>query len=249
MVVKLRHPVSNKRIVPVRLNRNDAVPSLPSKQLGTVVGLGTTSSNKWKPPNRLKQAALELVGYRQCQSRYDKYSAGRSERINDNSMICAIEPNFVDGSTNKDRPQPESGTACFGDSGGPLLWGERLIGVVSFGPTSCDTSHAPVVFARVSSSYDWIWQQVCELSQNPPSSCRHVHQKKTKHYNDKKLLKLGKLMKKAMTMSKKQKKSNVGRDDDQGNNKKKKVTAKTKKRRERQRSMSKKQRSRRHGME
>jgi secreted trypsin-like serine protease len=41
------------------------------------------------------------------------------------------------------------------DSGGPLVFNDKLIGVVSFGPTVC-ASGRPDVFTRISSFYDWI---------------------------------------------------------------------------------------------
>jgi trypsin len=49
---------------------------------------------------------------------------------------------------------------CFGDSGGPLVGfakggAPRLLGVVSYGATSCRTS-APVVYTRVSAYLPWI---------------------------------------------------------------------------------------------
>jgi Trypsin len=53
---------------------------------------------------------------------------------------------------------------CQGDSGGPLvLNGKLVVGVNSFGPGACAVGDFDG-FARVSTSYDWIRDTVCELS-------------------------------------------------------------------------------------
>ncbi len=63
---------------------------------------------------------------------------------------------------------------CYGDSGGPLIIpGEDStediqIGVVSWG-IDCSGGY-PGVFSRVSTAYDWIREQVCKESIDPPAS-------------------------------------------------------------------------------
>jgi len=64
--------------------------------------------------------------------------------------------------------------ACQGDSGGPLVLegdddDDILVGVVSWG-IGCATNTFPGVYARVSSQYHWIRDQVCKHSSDPPSS-------------------------------------------------------------------------------
>ena len=57
--------------------------------------------------------------------------------------------------------------------GGPLILpginpeGDVQVGVVSWG-IGC--AFLPGVFSRVSSSYDWIQEMVCEYSNDPPGS-------------------------------------------------------------------------------
>jgi Trypsin len=62
----------------------------------------------------------------------------------------------------------------FGDSGGPLCLMENgkciQIGIVSFG-TTCAIRDRAGVYSRVSSAYDWIKDEICNLSSNPPEDC------------------------------------------------------------------------------
>jgi hypothetical protein len=39
---------------------------------------------------------------------------------------------------------------------------DNIVGIVSWGATSCDPLEFPGVFARVSAKWDWINQQVCD---------------------------------------------------------------------------------------
>ena len=63
--------------------------------------------------------------------------------------------------------------SCQGDSGGPLVVRsssgvDLQVGVVSWG-YSCAHEDFPGVYARVSSQYDWIREQVCTHSSDPTS--------------------------------------------------------------------------------
>ncbi len=52
-------------------------------------------------------------------------------------------------------PQSLEPSACNGDSGGPLETNNEVIGLVSFGPDTCDNS-TPTAYTHVGSYYTWI---------------------------------------------------------------------------------------------
>lgn len=56
-----------------------------------------------------------------------------------------------------------SSGVCFGDSGGPLVIGDTQFGVTSFVQGGCAAGN-PDGFARISTYYSWIQEQVCDKS-------------------------------------------------------------------------------------
>ena len=75
---------------------------------------------------------------------------------------CARRPGM--GSVNgQDKVQPgvfcavdELQKTCRGDSGGPVIQDDRLVGVVSWGKSTCAGTGEPGVYTRVSKYADWI---------------------------------------------------------------------------------------------
>ena len=65
---------------------------------------------------------------------------------------------------------------CQGDSGGPLVFTDEttkdhvLVGVTSFS-AGCNPDEVPDGFTRVSMFYDWIREQICAISRDPPEDC------------------------------------------------------------------------------
>jgi Trypsin len=141
MVMKLATP-SDKQYI--KLNSDGGVPD-SSQQSLTVMGYGDQdSSSTVKIPKILTVAELKYVPQSDCQSIMNIGSG----------MLCAA-------SKGKD--------SCGGDSGGPLVIKgdsaatDLLVGTVSWG-IGCAKEQYPGVYARTSTFYNWIVQQVCALS-------------------------------------------------------------------------------------
>jgi surface protein len=165
----------------IRLNRNDDLPQ--DNAAVTVAGFGQTqarasfhdsSSNHTislgdlddleekegtTSAHILQEVDVEVISNEKCSS--DQMYGGR---INKDAHLCAgLEAGGKD--------------SCKGDSGGPLIMERNnnylQVGVVSFG-TGCARANRPGVYARVSSASTWIEDQICSLSDSPPSSCPGV---------------------------------------------------------------------------
>lgn len=62
--------------------------------------------------------------------------------------------------------------SCQGDSGGPITNSNGVqVGVVSWGQGCCGDEDYSRVYSRISGDIDWINEQICELSSNPPDFC------------------------------------------------------------------------------
>lgn len=134
---------------PIDVNTEAAVP-LDNEQL-TVIGFGATYEGDYYGSNILQQVNINAVPHDTCNTQYN------GEIIED-VMFCA--------------GVPEGGKdSCQGDSGGPIVDSTGTqIGVVSWG-YGCARPGFPGVYSRISGVSDWIQEQVCTLSDNPPSYC------------------------------------------------------------------------------
>ncbi len=120
----------------------------------TVVGWGATD-DYFIGSDVLRQVALPFVSLDTCRAAY-YYDSIADE------MVCA---GYEKGAK----------SACYGDSGGPLLIpttaitaGWTQVGIVSWGRGGCSGFNNYNVYTRVASYVDWI--QSC-LSQSPDSQC------------------------------------------------------------------------------
>uniref|UniRef100_A0A670K0M9 Serine protease 57 n=1 Tax=Podarcis muralis TaxID=64176 RepID=A0A670K0M9_PODMU len=100
-----------------------------------VTGWGDTS-NYGTIPTILMEANTTIVDRKACNVSW----AGQIRRC----MICAA---------NTDPRRPQS---CEGDSGGPLLCGSRVHGIVSFNGRRCGDRRFPDVYTRISKYIAWI---------------------------------------------------------------------------------------------
>jgi len=156
-LVFLKDPIEDQDIEFMKLNSDSSTPD-DGDDL-TVVGWGVTDTSSSVLPNVLMAVDVGNVSNGKCSAksgvvggRYASYAGQISS-----SMLCA-------SGVGKD--------SCQGDSGGPLIREEddgtlTQVGIVSWG-YGCALSQFPGVYARVSTFYDWIVEEVCENSSSPP---------------------------------------------------------------------------------
>ncbi|MFE4754431.1 trypsin-like serine protease [Streptomyces mirabilis] len=131
-VLTLDGPVKAK---PIRMTTSGDTASYASGTKATLYGWGRTSSATQDISETLKTATLPIKSDATCGGYYGgEFIKGH--------MVCAGNP--ATGS--------DTGTtsACNGDSGGPLIVGGRIVGVVSWGVTDCVAKGAYSVFTKVS---------------------------------------------------------------------------------------------------
>jgi len=146
VVLKINKPSGKS---PIRLTSDKDAPE--NNELLTVIGFGATSEGASSGTTVLREVDVNAVNHFMCNFRY-------GGNIDKDVMFCA----GVDGG-GKD--------SCQGDSGGPIMTAEGVqVGVVSFG-SGCARRNYPGVYARVGGVIDWINEQICDLSDNPPSFC------------------------------------------------------------------------------
>ncbi|KAL3924413.1 MAG: hypothetical protein SGILL_001057 [Bacillariaceae sp.] len=170
MILRLSEPATG--VVPVQLNSDPNFPE-PEEDLTHATGFGLTQFNG--------MISDELqVGYFNAISNANCLRRGRFVNVVISSDVMCVDPATDD-------------SVCGGDSGGPLtvplvqaseqqgagdLVGEVSgsspsavqVGIISFG-TDCTADAIPDGMTRVSYYYDWIMEQICRNSRNPPSDC------------------------------------------------------------------------------
>nr|CAD7443301.1 unnamed protein product [Timema bartmani] len=99
-------------------------------------------SGAWLTPIYLQTFTVQIVTNEYCQNAYNEYDIPVY-----NVHLCASNG-------------PEFGV-CSGDSGGPLVFGGRLVGIVSWGTTTCAIGY-PDAYVRVSEFLDWIRQNALD---------------------------------------------------------------------------------------
>lgn len=109
----------------------------PAGRAATVLGWGYTSEGGPSSPT-LRRADLPLVADSDCAATFREFRSP--------AMVCA--GNRAGGVD-----------ACYGDSGGPLIAGGRLIGITSWG-SGCARARTPGVFVRVATYAAAIQEQL-----------------------------------------------------------------------------------------
>lgn len=150
MLIKLASPSTAP---PSTWNTNDFVPE--NDEALTIVGYGKTETGS--ASQFLLEATVSVVDDDVCAT---AYARSASSTIDSDVVLCAVS---------------DESTTCSGDSGGPLLRGSLLVGIVSFGIVSefdgsCISSF-PSGFTRISAFSEFISKSICTLSASPPQSC------------------------------------------------------------------------------
>uniref|UniRef100_A0ACB8E9J0 Uncharacterized protein n=1 Tax=Sphaerodactylus townsendi TaxID=933632 RepID=A0ACB8E9J0_9SAUR len=134
-LLKLETPARlTARVSPVCLP--EATDDFPGGLSCVTTGWGLTHHTNKDTPEKLQQVALPLLTNEECK----KYWGNRIADV----MVCA---------------GAAGASSCMGDSGGPLVCQKNgawtLVGIVSWGSSSCATS-SPGVYARVTELRAWI---------------------------------------------------------------------------------------------
>jgi hypothetical protein len=136
---------------PVALNGLRSSPA--DNEVLTVIGFGTTFQGAMYGSFVLQEVNVSAVPDAVCNQQY-------GGDIEDEVMFCG----GVSGG-GKD--------SCQGDSGGPIMNSNGVqVGVVSWGQ-GCANEDYSGVYSRISGAIDWINEQICELSSNPPDLCNN----------------------------------------------------------------------------
>ncbi|WP_328448137.1 trypsin-like serine protease [Streptomyces sp. NBC_00386] len=146
-VITLARPVTAK---PIRMTTSGDTTSYTSKD-AKLYGWGRTTSTTQDISETLKTATLPINSDATCKAAYGTdFVAGH--------MVCAgTKATGTDAGTT---------TACNGDSGGPLIVGGRIVGVVSWGVEDCVAKGAYSVFSKVSTYVGAAWPRVEDANLN-----------------------------------------------------------------------------------
>ena len=152
MIMRLETPLDEAdaaQPIPVNTNPNYPSPDQPLRAYGFGLTEDGTASNY------LREAQLTYISNDLCWGR----------EISFNNVLKSDEVMCTD-------PFDDKTATCLGDSGGPLTDANSnsLVGVISFG-VGCKADLIPDGHVRLSEVYDWIHEQMCLISANPPLDC------------------------------------------------------------------------------
>ncbi|MBJ7354823.1 MAG: trypsin-like serine protease [Thermoleophilaceae bacterium] len=125
------------------VTRSTAAEDPVGGEAATLIGWGKTASGGGGSASQfLKSASVDVVAQNDCQ---DWWNYEEGQEVVTGSQICAIHEDTGTGAR----------MACNGDSGGPLLYNNKVIGIASFVYIGC-YDYLPNVYTRVSSFNGWI---------------------------------------------------------------------------------------------
>lgn len=114
----------------------------------TTYGWGKTRPvSGFEPSSVLRMLGLTVIDQQACLR-----ISGWSSSSLDDTVFCGYDPRRK---------------TCYGDSGGPVVGNNGVVGVVSWGSGTCGGDRKPGVYTRVSKYADWIKQTMCSSSRYP----------------------------------------------------------------------------------
>ncbi|MXM68199.1 trypsin-like serine protease [Streptomyces sp. HUCO-GS316] len=140
-VLTLASPV---KATPIRMTTSGDTASYVSGTSAQVYGWGRTSSTSQDISETLKTATLTVRSDTACADYYGAYYIK-------NHMMCAGTASGSDTGTK---------ASCNGDSGGPLIVNNRIVGVVSWGVTNCVANGSYSVFTKVKTYVGAVYPRV-----------------------------------------------------------------------------------------
>lgn len=134
----------------VQLNKNPKIPKVGDALTG--MGFGKLNADAQETSENFNEVEVYYVDDDTCKEQYG------SDFLKE-LMFCAAVPGG-------------GRDTCQGDSGGPIIHQStgKQVGIVSYG-IGCALPDYAGVNSRVSAVYEWIEQQICELSDFPPARC------------------------------------------------------------------------------
>ncbi len=155
-LVLLDRPVAN--VTPMRLS----AATVRAGSRVRLVGYGTPDPDRLDRFGTLRIATLVVRGVGRCRHLLEQAMEGQGKQFDGVAMLCTQDPS--------DRRPYASG--CNGDSGGPLLrrtrYGDRVVGMDSWGIACGALDGDPEVFARMSLEHFWL------LAAQPPWSEKRI---------------------------------------------------------------------------
>jgi trypsin len=140
-------------MLPVSFNTDHNLP-YDNDQL-TVMGFGLLDEGDYYGSMVLQEVNVNAVPHVICNAQYNG-------EIVEDAMLCAGVPG-----SGKD--------SCQGDLGGPIIDSNGVqVGIVSWGHGCGHPEFAGIMYACTSGAVDWINDQICELSNNPPDYCGDI---------------------------------------------------------------------------
>lgn len=142
-LIELQNKVAD--IMPIKY---DTSHTLFSGTQSSVAGWGNMSTSDHVYPYNLREALTPILDFNQC---YNNYSIAGDEITN--NMLCAGY--FV-----------STRDSCDGDSGGPLMVDNTIIGIVSWG-YDCAADNYPGIYTKVQNYATWISKYVSKVLKAP----------------------------------------------------------------------------------